>query len=156
MSGSAPPSPPGAPEFRWPVRIYYEDTDAGGVVYHANYIKFMERARTEFLRALGFELDALEREQRLLFAVRGLTVDYHRPARLNDRLEVTVGFEAVRPASLWFNQRILRAGETLCAGRVRVAALSAERFRPMAIPDFMLARLTAQCPERLALATDVQ
>lgn len=150
------PSTPIEPVFRWPVRIYYEDTDAGGVVYHTNYIKFMERARTEFLRSLGFELDALEREQRLLFAIRGLSVDYHRPARLNDRLEVTVAFEAVRPASLQFQQTILRDGETLCAGRVRVAAISADRFRPMALPEFMLARLTAHCPEHLALAASPQ
>ena len=143
------PTSANAPEplFSWPVRIYYEDTDAGGVVYHASYIKFMERARTEFLRALGFELPALQREPGLVFAIRSLTIDYHRPARLDDRLEVTVAFESVRPASLLFIQTIRRDGERLCSGKVRVAALSADRFRPMVIPDLMQARLAAYCLE---------
>ena len=132
-----------APFFTWPVRVYYEDTDAGGVVYHANYIKFMERARTEFLRHLGFELTVLEREQRLIFAVRGLSVDYRRPARLNDWLEVSVGLEAVRSASLLFGQEVRRDGELLCDARVRVASLTADTFRPMALPAFMLDRLAA-------------
>lgn len=130
-----------APLFTWPVRVYYEDTDAGGVVYHANYIKFMERARTEFLRHLGFELTVLEREQRLIFAVRGLSVDYRRPARLNDWLEVSVGLEAVRSASLLFGQEVRRDGDLLCDARVRVASLAADTFRPMALPAFMLDRL---------------
>jgi acyl-CoA thioester hydrolase len=132
-----------APVFTWPVRVYYEDTDAGGVVYHTNYIKFMERARTEFLRHLGFELTVLEREQHLIFAVRGLSVDYRRPARLNDWLEVSVGFEAIRAASLLFVQEVRRDGDLLCDARVRVASLAAETFRPMALPAFMLDRLTA-------------
>ena len=139
---SAGPNPP-APLFTWPVRVYYEDTDAGGVVYHANYIKFMERARTEFLRHLGFELTVLEREQGLIFAVRGLSVEYRRPARLNDWLEVSVGFEAIRAASLLFVQEVRRDGDLLCEGRVRVASLSADTFRPLALPDFMLDRLMA-------------
>jgi acyl-CoA thioester hydrolase len=151
---SAAPNPL-APEFIWPVRVYYEDTDAGGVVYHANYIKFMERARTEFLRQLGFELNVLEREQRLVFAVRGLSIDYRRPARLNDWLEVSVGFEAVRSASLLFVQGVRCGGERLCDGRVRVAALSADTFRPMAIPDFMLERLAAHDPARQPNTTGV-
>ncbi|RQW83795.1 MAG: tol-pal system-associated acyl-CoA thioesterase [Methylococcus sp.] len=135
------PASPAALAFVWPVRVYYEDTDAGGVVYHANYIRFMERARTEFLRHLGFELNLLEREQRLIFAVRDLNVDFRRPARLNDLLEISVDFEAVRAASLLFVQQVSRDGQLLCAGRVRVAALSADSFRPMAIPEFMLERL---------------
>jgi len=135
------PASPAALAFVWPVRVYYEDTDAGGVVYHANYIRFMERARTEFLRHLGFELNLLEREQRLIFAVRDLSVDFRRPARLNDLLEISVDFEAVRAASLLFVQQVSRDGQLLCAGRVRVAALSADSFRPMAIPEFMLERL---------------
>ena len=138
------PAFPAAPAFVWPVRVYYEDTDAGGVVYHANYIRFMERARTEFLRHLGFELNVLERDQRLIFAVRDLSVDFRRPARLNDLLGVSVDFEAVRAASLLFVQRISRDGMLLCEGRVRVAALSADSFRPMAIPDFMLERLARE------------
>jgi len=139
-----------APLFTWPVRVYYEDTDAGGVVYHANYIRFMERARTEFLRHLGFELTVLEREQRLIFAVRGLSVDYRRPARLNDWLEVSVDLEAVRSASLLFGQEVRRDGELLCDARVRVASLTADTFRPMALPDFMLDRLDGARPGEVA------
>lgn len=123
------------------MRIYYEDTDAGGVVYHANYIRFMERARTEFLRSLGIELGELARDHGLVFAVRALSIDYRKPARLDDWLEVTVAFEAVRAASILFRQSIRRGGEEVCEGRVRVASLSVVHFRPVAIPDFMLERL---------------
>ncbi len=130
-----------AAPFVWPVRVYYEDTDAGGVVYHANYIKFMERARTECLRYHGFELDALEREQRVIFAVRSLSVDFRKPARLSEALTVSVEFETVRAASILFVQRILRDGELLCEGRVKVASLSADHFRPTAVPESMLALL---------------
>jgi acyl-CoA thioester hydrolase len=104
----------------------------------------MERARTEFLRHLGFELNVLEREQRLIFAVRDLSVDFRRPARLNDLLGVSVDFEAVRAASLLFVQQVRRDGLLQCEGRVRVAALSADSFRPMAIPEFMLERLAQE------------
>lgn len=127
--------------FRWPVRVYYEDTDAGGVVYHSNYINFMERARTEYLRAEGFELDVLERDERLVFAVRSLSADYRRPARLNQLLEVTVELEELRPASIVFRQVILSDGVILCEGRVKVAALSADSFRPKAMPDVMREKL---------------
>ena len=92
--------------FVWPVRVYYEDTDSGGVVYYANYLKFMERARTEWLRHRGFEQDALLRDHRLLFAVRSLTVDYHRPARFNDQLEVVSEIAATGGASLTFVQTL--------------------------------------------------
>jgi hypothetical protein len=77
-------------DFRWPVRVYYEDTDSGGVVYYANYLRFMERARTEWMRQLGFEQDALIRDKGILFAVRSASLDYLRPARFNDLLEVSV------------------------------------------------------------------
>ncbi len=92
--------------FVWPVRVYYEDTDSGGVVYYANYLKFMERARTEWLRGRGFEQDALLHEQRLMFAVRSLTVDYHRPARFNDLLLVRSAVVQAGGASLVFEQII--------------------------------------------------
>jgi acyl-CoA thioester hydrolase len=132
---------PSDPLFRWPVRIYYEDTDAGGMVYHANYLKFMERARTEYLRTLGIELDALERDHRIIFAVRSISVDYRKPARLNELLDVTVAIEEVRAASILFGQAVRRdGGELICEGRVRVASISADAFRPVAIPDFMLER----------------
>ena len=120
--------------FTWPVRVYYENTDAGGVVYHANYVTFMERARTEFLRSLGVELGALEKEARVLFAVRSLTIDFRSPAYLDDLLDVSVDIKASRPASLTFVQSIRRQGRLLCDGEVRVASISADYFRPVAIP----------------------
>ena len=129
------------PMFSWPVRIYYEDTDAGGVVYHTNYIKFMERARTEFLRSQGIELDVMEQEHRILFAIRSLSVEYRKPARLNDLLQVTVDFDAVRSASLAFRHAVVCGGVLLCEGTVRVASICADHFRPKAIPDFMQRQL---------------
>lgn len=126
--------------FVWPVRIYYEDTDSGGVVYYANYLKFMERARTEWLRARGFEQDVLLREQRLLFAVRALHVDYHRPARFNDLLEVVSQIAEAGGASLTFAQNIRRAGssEVLCSARVKVACIDAEHLRTRRLPRQLL------------------
>ncbi len=122
--------------FVWPVRVYYEDTDSGGVVYYANYLKFMERARTEWLRARGFEQDVLLRDRRVLFAVRTLSMDYHRPARFNDLLEVVSQVAEVGGASLTFAQSIRRANSTevLCGARVKVACIDAENFRARRLP----------------------
>lgn len=122
--------------FVWPVRVYYEDTDSGGVVYYANYLKFMERARTEWLRARGLEQDALLQEQRVMFAVRSLTVDYHRPARFNDLLVVNSRIVEEGGASFLFEQTIQRdaSAEILCSARVRVACVDAETFRARRIP----------------------
>lgn len=129
--------------FRWPVRVYYEDTDSGDVVYHANYLKFMERARTEWLRALGYEQDRLRNEQGLLFAVHSMTIDFVRPAVFNDALEVTAHVEARRRASLDFLQHVYREGEDrpLCTARVRVVCIDATRFRPHPIPEDLLGQL---------------
>ncbi|MCB1825590.1 MAG: tol-pal system-associated acyl-CoA thioesterase [Candidatus Competibacteraceae bacterium] len=122
--------------FVWPVRVYYEDTDSGGVVYYANYLKFMERARTEWLRARGFEQDVLLRDRQVLFAVRTLSVDYHRPARFNDQLEVISRIAEAGGASLTFVQSIRRADSTdvLCGARVKVACIDAENFRACRLP----------------------
>lgn len=130
--------------FLWPVRVYYEDTDAGGVVYHTNYLKFMERARTERLRALGFEQTHLRDVEGLLFAVRSLEVEYVKPARFNDSLLVTAEVEDLKRASLTFRQAIFPAepsGDAYCTARVRVVCLSADGFRPRAIPDHLVARM---------------
>ena len=126
--------------FVWPIRVYYEDTDSGGVVYYANYLKFMERARTEWLRARGFEQDALLRDRRLLFAVRRLAVDYHRPARFNDRLEVVSQVAQAGGASLTFAHAIQRAdsAEALCGARVKVACIDADRFQACRMPRDLL------------------
>ena len=120
-------------EFRWPVRVYYEDTDSGGVVYYANYLRYMERARTEWIRTLGFEQDALIRDQGILFAVRSARLEYLRPARFNDRLEVSV--------RLVFEQEVSREGvaeRPLCTGSFRIACLDAASFRSRPIPEFIL------------------
>jgi len=127
--------------FRWPVRVYYEDTDSGGVVYYANYLKFMERARTEYLRSLGFEQDRLQREAGILFAVRSVNVEYLRPARFNMQLEVSAQVVSAGRASLEFDQQVCVAGQSeapLCAGRVRIACLDAASFRPRAIPEAIM------------------
>lgn len=123
-------------KFVWPVRVYYEDTDSGGVVYYANYLKFMERARTEWLRERGFEQDALLRDQQLLFAVRSVSIEYHRPARFNDLLAVVSRMVEARGATLVFEQTIERdpGAQVLCAARVRIACIDAQTFRARRIP----------------------
>ncbi len=102
-------------EFIWPVRVYYEDTDSGGVVYYANYLKFMERARTEWLRQLGFEQDELLEKEGILFAVRRVSVDYLRPARFNDELLVSASISKQGRASLTFQQEIRMLTARRCA-----------------------------------------
>lgn len=127
--------------FQWDVRVYYEDTDSGGVVYYANYLRFMERARTEWMRSLGFEQDRLLAEQGILFAVRSASIDYLRPAHFNDRLDVTVDVRQRGRASLTLEQAVLRHGDTggpLCTGTVKIACLEAATFRPQPIPDTIL------------------
>ncbi|BBA37310.1 thioesterase family protein [Methylocaldum marinum] len=128
--------------FRWPIRVYYEDTDAGGVVYHASYLRFFERARTEFLRSLGFEQDDLRTRYGILFAVRSMQIDYVKAARFNEMLWVSAEVEQLKSASLSFKQLAMRQDDQLvCEARVRVVCLVAETFRPTAIPDFLLQRL---------------
>ena len=127
-------------EFVWPVRVYYEDTDAGGVVYYANYLKFMERARTEWLRSLGFEQDELRRQFGMIFAVRKVEVGYHRPALFNEALEVKAEVAAKGRASLTFHQEVIRAGDQtlLCSGEIKIACLDAETLRPTPIPEVII------------------
>ncbi len=129
--------------FRWPIRVYYEDTDAGGVVYYANYLRFLERARTEWLRHLGYEQDALMRDPGILFAVRRVELDYLRPARFNEALEVVSEVTRIGGASIDFAQQVLRTTDAavLCRGTVRVACIAAEDMRPARIPDDMKRRL---------------
>jgi len=133
----------GEPGFSLPIRVYYEDTDSGGVVYYANYLKFMERTRTEWLRSLGFEQDALRRDQGLLFAVRRAEIDYHKPALFNDLLRVTAVLSGSGGASLDFEHHVLRDvdGTLCCRGRVKVACLNEKNLRPQRIPDKLLAEI---------------
>jgi len=126
--------------FQWPVRIYYEDTDNGGVVYHTNYLKFMERARTEQFRSYGIEQDKLIKEDKIIFAVRSLNVDYLKPAHFNDMLEVSSRLSQVGKASLVFKQAISRSEDDtlLCEAEVKVACLSVDGLRPCAIPSHIM------------------
>ena len=121
--------------FSWPVRVYYEDTDSAGIVYYANYLKFMERARTEWLRDLGFDHDRLRREHDALLVVSRLRLDFHRPARLDDELSVMVALARPMRASIPLSQTICRAPrELLCSGEVRIACVDADTLRPRALP----------------------
>ncbi|HVJ37865.1 MAG TPA: tol-pal system-associated acyl-CoA thioesterase [Stenotrophomonas sp.] len=146
MTASADAAPvantPG-PRFSWPTRIYWEDTDAGGVVYHARYVAFMERARTEWMRALGYGQQSTRQEHGLVFAVRSMRVDFFKPARLDDALEVGVVLRQCRKASLVFEQQIVREGVLLIGAEVKVAALDAASFRPRGIEDALYERLKA-------------
>ena len=121
--------------FSHPLRVYWEDTDAGGVVYHAQYLAFLERARTEWLRARGKGQELLRAEHDLVFAVRAMRIDFRNPARLDDALRVTVALRECRRASLVLAQAVHRGDDLLLDAEVRVAALSAATFRPKAIPQ---------------------
>lgn len=125
-----------AAAFRLPVRVYYEDTDAGGVVYYANYLKYLERARTEWLRSLGHDQRDTVTQRGVLFAVRSINADYRAPARLDDLLSVELRVEAVGSASIDFAQAVRREadGAELLTARVRIACLDAASFRPARIP----------------------
>lgn len=125
-----------------PVRIYWEDTDAGGVVYHARYVAFLERARSEWMRANGHGQASLQATG-TVFAVRAMTLDFLKPARLDDALDVTCELVECRRASLVFRQTVLRDGERLLTATVRIAALDAATFRPAPIPADLHAQLAA-------------
>ncbi len=131
------------PGFIWPVRVYWEDTDAGGVVYYANYLKFLERARTEWLRALGIEQMELAERDGVLFVVRRVTADYLRPARFDDTLAVCCWLREVGRASLVMEQTIMRGEETLLTTLVKAACVGVESFRPAKIPDTILERFAS-------------
>ena len=132
--------------FVWQTRVYYEDTDAGGVVYYANYLKYMERARTEWLRALGVEQDSLIRELNVLFAVRSVTIEYKKPARFNDLLLISVEPHTLKPASISFKQDISHQdNETnlFTSSEVNVVCLNATNFTPCAIPKTLYQTIQA-------------
>ena len=130
-------------KFSWPVRVYYEDTDSGGVVYYANYLKFFERARTEFLRQFDLQQDQLIKGHNIIFAVRNINVDYHKPAVFNDLLKVTVEIIELKKASLVFKQIISRDEDDviLCQATCKVACLQAGQLKPTAIPEFIVKKL---------------
>ena len=127
--------------FRFGVRVYYEDTDAGGIVYYANYLKYMERARTEWLSSLGYELSTLERVEGIVFVVHRVEIDYRNPARLGERLDVTVTLVELNRASMLIEQDVLRDDEALTHARVGLACLARDGWRPMRIPAPLHERL---------------
>jgi acyl-CoA thioester hydrolase len=119
---------------RWPVRVYYHHTDAGGVVYHGAYLDFMEAARIELLAALGLDLAELAAREGVLFIVYRLEVEYHKPARLNEQLAVTAAIARVGGVRLDFEQRVLRGDELLVAAKVKAACVHAETYKPVPLP----------------------
>ena len=127
------------PVFSFPIRVYWEDTDAGGVVYHASYLRFLERARTEWLRALGAGQQELREREDLVLVIREMALDFHKPARLDDLLQASVELVERRRASLVFAQQITRGDEVLVDAQVRAACLVASSFKPRALPPWLLA-----------------
>ncbi|TNF95164.1 MAG: tol-pal system-associated acyl-CoA thioesterase [Gammaproteobacteria bacterium] len=132
-----------AKEFSLPIRVYYEDTDAGGVVYYANYLKYFERARTEWLRDIGFEQDDLIGQHDVIFAVRSVNIEYLLPARFNQELIVITSIAEQKRASIHFDQRIYKNGDDtlLCQGFIRVACLEFSTMKPRAIPEMITKQL---------------
>lgn len=126
-------------QFEWPVRVYYEDTDAAGIVYHANYLRYMERARTEWLRQLGFNQTKLAANEGVVFVITHSDVHYQRPARFDEELTVVNALKRLRHISLDFDQRINDAnGLEICRAHNLVACVDSERLRPRRIPEHMM------------------
>ncbi len=123
--------------FNWPIRVYHEDTDDGGVVYHANYLNFMERARTEWLRGLGFCQVALKNELGMMIVVHGLSIDYLSPARFDDALNVVSHLTKIGRTSFEFEQLVKRDELVLTRASVRLVCVDFEKFRPVAIPTII-------------------
>ena len=142
LSDAGGESLPASSRFSLPVRVYYEDTDAGGVVYYANYLKFCERTRTEWLRALGVRLQQLLQQRGLMFVVAETALRCLRPARLDDLLDITVAVAEAGRASLRLQQQALRGGELLAAGDIRIGCVAGAHFKPSRIPAEILEKLT--------------
>jgi len=144
-------------EFIWPIRVYYEDTDSGGVVYYANYLKFMERARTEMLRSLGFEQDQLQQQSGILFAVHSVNIQYKKPAKFNNELTVVTTISACGKASIVFIQKIFHEEALLeasvnthsdalplCVAEVKIACLKAEKFSAQVMPVSIVKKIQSE------------
>lgn len=127
--------------FIWPIRVYYEDTDAIGVVFYANYLNFMERARTEWLRSMGFAQTTLLHDHNVVFVVRALAVEYLKPALFNDALDATVLLKDVRGSLIELSQTIRRGAQTLVTAEVKLACVNTQSFRPIRIPKPILEKL---------------
>ncbi|APV51798.1 tol-pal system-associated acyl-CoA thioesterase [Betaproteobacteria bacterium GR16-43] len=129
--------------YSFPVRVYYENTDAGGVVYHGEYLKFLERARTEWLRHLGFDHQALGRNHRVVFVVSSMAIDFVKPARLDDMVAVSVQLESLGKVRCIFVQEIKREDEVLVKAKVTVACLTVDAFKPVEIPEPLKRKMEA-------------
>src|SRR5471032_960900 len=141
MSTSEPQKANGLLTFDWPLRVYYEDTDAGGIVFYANYLKFFERARTEWLRACGVDQARLADETGAIFIVRSTAVDYRAPVRLDDIVKIVSRIERLGRASVDFTQEAWRDGTLLATGTIRIGCVDRVALRPVAIPSPVLAAL---------------
>jgi acyl-CoA thioester hydrolase len=128
-------------QFAWRVRVYYEDTDLGGVVYYANYLKFLERARTEWLRSLGFAQTVLAADHGVVFVVRSIALDYLKPARFDDQLDVTVGIADTGASRIGLAQRVRRGADDLVTANVDIACVHTATFKPVRIPATILAAI---------------
>ena len=129
--------------YSFPVRVYFENTDAGGVVYHSEYLKFLERARTEWLRHLGFDHQALARNHRTVFVVTAIAADFSKPARLDDNVAVSVRLESLGKVRCVFLQEVRRDDEVLVKAKVTVACVTGENFKPVEIPDALRRKMEA-------------
>jgi len=127
--------------FNWPVRVYYEDTDAGGVVYHSNYLNFMERARTEWLRALGFEQPQVRADLGVIIVVHSLAVEFKSPAYFNDMLDIHCKLTKIGRGSIEMEQKIMRDHHLLIKAQIKLAFVNAETFKPLAIPAVIKAAM---------------
>jgi len=128
-------------KFMWPVRVYYEDTDAGGVVYHANYLRYMERARNEWLRDMGHPVEQIAEQENKLFVVRSVEMQFVRPAKLSDMLSVSAEVVVSKKASMQIKQEVRRetgdSSELLVSALIGLAMVDSERFRPVRLPEFL-------------------
>ena len=143
-------------EFSWPVRVYYEDTDSGGVVYYANYLKFMERARTELLRSIGYQQDQLQQELGIIFAVHSVNIQYRKPARFNDELNVVTSISALGKASISFKQSVYLESAShgdesvnsssglLSEADIKIACLNAKKFTTQSIPASIIKKINQE------------
>lgn len=143
--------------FRWPLRVYYEDTDAGGIVFYANYLKFFERARTEWLRAAGIGQQQLSAETGCIFVVKNSSIDYHAPAKLDDRLEISVQVKKLGRASVEFIQEAWCMNHPepvrLCTGSVRVGCVHNSSLRPVQMPADVFQKINAASSPAMRSAT---
>jgi acyl-CoA thioester hydrolase len=123
--------------FAWPVRVYFQDTDAGGVVYHASYVNFMERSRTEWLRTFGYSNAGLMKELGMVFVVRSLKLDYLKPALLDDLLTVTSQIKELGRSRVNIEQTVLRGDDVLIKGEVHLVCVDVKTFKPVSVPDVL-------------------